>query len=89
MTIYDSDAIILTLGALLLIVPVAIVAIRQRAATSRAKEVLAREQDYRHLTQTSVSVQELTDQKLTEIAIQLADISARLESVERTLKEID
>ncbi|MFE2728083.1 hypothetical protein [Kitasatospora sp. NPDC059327] len=89
MTIYDSDAIILTLGALLLIAPVMIVAIRQRAATSRAKEVLAREQDYQRLAQTSVSVQELTDQKLTEIAIQLADISARMESVERTLKEID
>lgn len=89
MTFYDPDAVVWTLGSLILIVPVLIVAIRQSGATARAKAQLAREQEYQRLTELSVTAQELTDQKLGEIAAQLTDISARVTSVERSLKEIE
>ncbi|MGW6055198.1 hypothetical protein [Streptomyces sp. NPDC055189] len=87
--IYDLDAIIFTLGGLLLLVPVIIVALRQRGKTQRAEAQLAREQDYRRLTELAVTTQELTDHKLTDIAAQLSDMRSRVESMERTLKDVE
>ncbi|MFB7916760.1 hypothetical protein [Streptomyces sp. NPDC056061] len=89
MTFYDPDAVVWALGSLVLIVPVVIVAIRQSGATTRAKAQLAREREYQRLTELSVTAQEVTDQKLGEIAAQLADISRRVTSVEWSLKEIE
>ncbi|GHB72989.1 hypothetical protein GCM10010377_74360 [Streptomyces viridiviolaceus] len=87
--IYDLDGIILTLGGLLLLTPVIIVALRQRGKTQRAEAVLAREQEYRRLTEMALTTQELTDQRLLEISTQLADMRSRVESMERTLKEVE
>ncbi|MFJ1843787.1 hypothetical protein [Streptomyces sp. NPDC088146] len=89
MTFYDPDALVWTLGSLVLIVPVLIVAIRQSGATSRAKAKLAREREYQRLTELALNTQELTDQKLGEIVVQLAEIRASVTSVERSLKEIE
>lgn len=87
--IYDLDAIIFTLGGLLLLAPVIIVALRQRGKTQRVEAQLAREQDYRRLTELAVTTQELTDHKLTDIAAQLSDMRSRVESMERTLKDVE
>ncbi|MFB7645992.1 hypothetical protein ACFC0S_33975 [Streptomyces sp. NPDC056084] len=89
MTFYDPDTLVWTLGSLVLIVPVLIVAIRQSGATARAKAKLAREREYQRLTELALNTQELTDQKLSEIAVQLAEIRASVTSVERSLKEIE
>ncbi|MFI6090673.1 hypothetical protein [Streptomyces sp. NPDC051218] len=89
MNIYDLDAIIFTLGGLLLLVPVVIVALRQRGKTQRVEAQLARDQDYRRLTELAVTTQELTDHKLTDIAAQLSDMRSRVESMERTLKDVE
>ncbi|MFF4038459.1 hypothetical protein [Streptomyces sp. NPDC001816] len=89
MRLYDPDTVVWTLGALVLVVPVIIVAIRQSGATARAKAKLAREQEYQRLTELAVSTQQLTDHKLAEISITLADISKRVASMERALKEIE
>ncbi|MEU0391497.1 hypothetical protein ABZ208_01670 [Streptomyces sp. NPDC006208] len=87
--IYGLDGIILTLGGLLLLTPVIIVALRQRGKTQRAEAVLAREQEYRQLTELALTTQELTDQRLSEISTQLADMRSRVESMERTLKDVE
>ncbi|MFF2962495.1 hypothetical protein ACFVT1_26975 [Streptomyces sp. NPDC057963] len=89
MRFYDPDTIVWTLGALLLVVPVIIVAIRQSGATARAKAKLAREQEYQRLAELTVNTQQLTHHKLAEISIALADISKRVASTERALKEIE
>ncbi|MDT0609905.1 hypothetical protein [Streptomyces lancefieldiae] len=87
--IYDLDGIIITLGGLLLLTPVIIVGLRQLGKTQRAKAVLAREQEYRRLTEMALTTQELLDQRLTEISAQLGDMRARVESMERTLKDVE
>ncbi|MFE0510756.1 hypothetical protein [Streptomyces sp. NPDC058964] len=89
MRLYDPDAVVWTLGTLVLIVPVLIVAIRQSGATARTKAQLAREREYQRLTELAVNTQELTDHKLAEISTQLAEIKDRVASMERSLKEID
>ncbi|WP_367048456.1 hypothetical protein [Streptomyces sp. Je 1-332] len=89
MNIYDLDAIVFTLGGLLLLVPVVIVALRQRGKTQRVEAQLARDQDYRRLTELAVTTQELTDHELTDIAAQLSDMRSRVESMERTLKDVE
>ncbi|QES52132.1 hypothetical protein DEJ50_03790 [Streptomyces venezuelae] len=86
---YGLDGIILTLGGLLLLTPVIIVALRQRGKTQRAEAVLAREQEYRRLTEMALTTQELTDQKLLLISTQLADMRTRVESMERILKDVE
>ncbi|MET9775337.1 hypothetical protein ABZ023_13945 [Streptomyces sp. NPDC006367] len=87
--IYDLNGIIITLGVLLLLTPVIIVALRQIGKTQRAKAVLAREQEYRRLTEMALTTQELLDQRLSEISAQLGDVRARVESMERTLKDVE
>ncbi|MFD7840646.1 hypothetical protein [Streptomyces sp. NPDC059761] len=89
MTLYDPDAIVWTLGVLVLIVPVLIVAIRQSGATARTKAQLAREREFQRLTELALNTQELTEHKLGEIALQLEEIRTRVTSVERSLREIE
>ncbi|GAB1644686.1 hypothetical protein [Krasilnikovia sp. MM14-A1259] len=89
MTIWDTDATVWTLGLMVLLVPVLIVAIRTSGATAQAKAKSGREQEYQRLTEQAVYSHELTRQKLEEVARQLADISVRVTSVERLLKEVE
>ncbi|MFI6146502.1 hypothetical protein [Streptomyces sp. NPDC051109] len=89
MTLYDPDAIVWTLGVLVLIVPVLIVAIRQSGATARTTAQLAREREYQRLAELALATQELTEHELGEITVRLEEIRTRVTSVERSLKEIE
>ncbi|MET8683138.1 hypothetical protein ABZV77_02895 [Streptomyces sp. NPDC004732] len=86
---YDVDGVVLTLGALLLLALVAMVALHQRGKTKRAEAVLTRDQEYNRLTELAVTTQELTGQQLQDISAQLADMRSRVESMERTLREVE
>ncbi|MEW2129003.1 hypothetical protein [Streptomyces sp. NPDC005435] len=89
MNFYDPDGIVISLGLLTLIALVVVVALRQRGSTQRAKAVLARDQDYRRLTEMVLTTQESTDQRLAEVAAQLADMTSRVASMEHTLKAVE
>lgn len=86
---YDPEGVIITLGGLLLVTLVVVVALLQRGRTQRAEAVLIHEQECRRLAELAVSTQELTDQRLQEISTQLTDVRARIESMERILKDVE
>lgn len=77
------------IGIFVLLTTVITVAIWQLAATWRAKALLAREQEYRTLAESAVRAQESTDRQLAELSGRLEEIGARMNSVERILKDVE
>ncbi|MGA8114428.1 MAG: hypothetical protein WCA46_12245 [Actinocatenispora sp.] len=77
------------IGLSVLTTTVLTVTIWQLAATWRAKILLARENEYRKLAQTSLLVQEATERRLAEIDERLARTQSRVETVERILREVE
>ncbi|MBL7490018.1 hypothetical protein I6A60_05885 [Frankia sp. AgB1.9] len=58
-------------------------------ARSRAKVALSKESSYRTLANDATDAQYQTSEKLTDIGKQLADLTGRLTSVERLLREVE
>jgi hypothetical protein len=68
---------------------IVLVLIWQGFATWRAKATLAREDEYRGLSARAVTAQESADRRLEEIAAQLSQMRATLESIQRTLSVVE
>ncbi|MEV6520608.1 hypothetical protein AB0M43_01535 [Longispora sp. NPDC051575] len=67
----------------------AVFAMRYVAANRRAKAQLAQELTYRDLAAAATATQAETAAAVTAVQAGLADISARLGAIEKTLKEFD
>jgi hypothetical protein len=84
-----SEGVFLTGLLSILATVVLVVVVWQGFATRRAKAALAREDEYRGLSARTVVAQESTDQRLEAFTTQLAEIQARLDSIERTLTVVE
>ncbi|MEO3827724.1 hypothetical protein [Actinomadura sp. B10D3] len=83
------EDVVSVIGVFVLLTTVITVGIRQYAAVKRARAEAERDQDHRKLAEAALLVQENTELQLREIAVHLADISTRVESLERILKEVE
>lgn len=77
------------IGLFTLVTTVIVVTIVQVATSWRAKATLAREVEYRKLAETAVRTQESTERQLAELGERMADLQARMSSLERILKEVE
>jgi hypothetical protein len=89
MSPYDWQEIIGVVGVFVLITSVTTIGIWQLAATWRAKAALTRESEYRALAERAVAAQEGAERRLGELGERFAEMQARLQSVERILKEVE
>lgn len=78
-----NDAVVI--GVIVLLTIVTAVLIWQLGATRRARMAVTREEGYRALAEASVAAEQSADRRLTEIAERLAEMSFRMESLERIL----
>ncbi|HEV2529386.1 MAG TPA: hypothetical protein VGT61_13150 [Thermomicrobiales bacterium] len=85
----DWQEIIGVIGVFLLLTTVITVTIWQLAATWRARAALAREQEYQRLAATAISAQTSMTLQITQLNDHLAEVRARLDSVERLLAETE
>ncbi|WP_405113275.1 hypothetical protein OG559_06025 [Micromonospora sp. NBC_01405] len=74
--------IIAVIGLFALMIIVLAVTIREVGKTLRARAALARDRDYRELADRSITAQELTGGRLTEV-------ETRLAAIERILKDVE
>ncbi|GAA1715794.1 hypothetical protein [Fodinicola feengrottensis] len=86
---WQWQEVIGTAGAFVLIISVVTVTIWQVGATRRAKALLAAQHDYRDLAERVARTQENTEKQLTALAERMADVQARMGSVERILKDVE
>lgn len=86
---HDLAEVAGAIGIFALVTTVIAVAITQLGATWRAKAALAREQEYRTLADTATRAQEETAARLAETREQLSELTSRMTSVERVLKEVE
>ena len=77
------------LGFMLLVTAVTVVVIWQVAVSIRARATVSREQEYRRLADQAVATQETAQHQLAELNDRMADIQARMASLERVLKEVE
>jgi len=77
------------LGFMLLVTAVTVVVIWQVAVSIRARATVSREQEYRRLADQAVGTQETAQRQLAELNDRMADIQARMASLERVLKEVE
>ena len=77
------------LGFMLLVTAVTVVVIWQVAASIRARAMVSREQEYRRLADQAVATQQTAQRQLAELNDRMADIQARMASLERVLKEVE
>ena len=77
------------LGFMLLVTAVTVVIIWQVAVSIRARAAVSREQEYRRLAEQAVGTQETAQRQLGELNDRMADIQARMASLERVLKEVE
>jgi phage shock protein B len=78
----DGAEVAGAIGLFILVTAVLTMIIWQFGATWRAKAVLAREEEYRKLAEQTASALQETEQELSRMR-------ARLESMERILKEVE
>jgi ABC-type Fe3+-hydroxamate transport system substrate-binding protein len=77
------------LGFMLLVTAVTVVVIWQVAVSIRARAAVSREQEYRRLADQAVATQEAAQRQLAELSDRMADVQARMASLERVLKEVE
>jgi DNA-binding transcriptional ArsR family regulator len=76
-------------GLFVLLTIVITVGIRQYAGIRRARAADGSQRDYRKLAESALLLQENIGHQLHDIAVQLADLAGRVESMERILKEVE
>ncbi|HEX6757034.1 MAG TPA: hypothetical protein VF086_01270 [Propionibacteriaceae bacterium] len=77
------------LGFMLLVTAVTVVVIWQVAVSIRARAAVSREREYRRLADQAIATQETAQRQLAELNDRMADIQARMASLERVLKEVE
>lgn len=75
--------------AAILIAIVILVRVWQHRANRDATSAVTSSNEYRHLSEMSVTTQEHTDLKLGEINMQIAQLRNQLEAVQKILKDIE
>lgn len=76
-------------GIFAFITTVVTVIIMQVGATVQARAALAREEEYRKLTEAAVAAQQGTERLLTDTARHLAAMEERMSTLERILQTVE
>ena len=85
----DSDGMIWSFGSMGFILVCALLVIWPTIAIWRAKSGASRESDYKSIAEKAVTAQQGLERELVEVRIQLNDMSDRVKSVERVLKDVE
>ncbi|MFE5892064.1 hypothetical protein [Streptomyces sp. NPDC056468] len=85
----DSDGMIWSFGSMGFILVCALLVIWPTIAVWRAKTVMSRESDYKSIAEKAVIAQQDVERELVEVRLQLNDMSDRVKTVERVLKDVD
>lgn len=86
---HDWAEVVGAVGIFAFITTVITAIIVQVATTVRAKAALAREDEYRKLTERAVLLQEAIEKRLVALDEQAGQTQARLTSIERILKQVE
>ncbi len=62
---------------------------RQHAISNKTRAELTTSEEYRRLSEMSITAQEHTDLKLAEINMQLAQLRDQLDQVQKVLKDVE
>jgi hypothetical protein len=89
MSEHDWAEVVGAVGIFVFITTVITVIIVQVATTMRAKAALAREDEYRKLTERAVLLQEAIEKRLVALDEQAGQTQTRLTSIERILKQVE
>lgn len=68
---------------------VIMVVVWQLSATHRARITASREDEYRRLAQQAVRTQEESESQLSELTTRLRAAEARIDAIEKILKEVE
>ena len=85
----DWVEIVGAIGLLALVITVVTVTLVQLGSIWRARVSVRREQEYRALAEQVLATQSNSERQLAVLNVQLGEISVRLESIERILKEVE
>lgn len=85
----DSDGMIWSFGSMGFILVCALLVIWPTIAVWRAKAGMSRESDYKSIAEKAVMTQQDMERELVEVRLQLNDMSDRVKSVERVLKDVE
>ncbi|KJE20628.1 hypothetical protein FF36_05054 [Frankia torreyi] len=86
---WSIDGMVWTFGSLIVSLLFVAVIAWYAVARSRMKVALSKESNYRELADGATDAQYQTSAKLTDIGKQLAEMSGRLTSLERILREVE
>ncbi|GAA0935193.1 hypothetical protein [Actinocorallia libanotica] len=86
---HELAEVVGALGVFAFITTVITVIILQVGATVRARAVLAREEEYRRLAESSANAQRGTDRRLAEIHDRLAALDERMRSLDQVLRTVE
>jgi Tfp pilus assembly protein PilO len=86
---WSIDGMVWTFGSLIVSLLFVAVAAWYAVARSRAKAALSKESSYRELADDATDAKYQTSAKLADIGKQLAEMSGRLTSMERLLREVE
>ncbi|WP_460068165.1 hypothetical protein [Streptomyces sp. YKOK-I1] len=84
-----DDGMIWSFGSMGFILVCAILVIWPTIAVWRAKSTMSRESDYKQIAEKAVTAQQDMERELIEVRLQLNDMSDRVKSVERVLKDVE
>ncbi|NGO07976.1 hypothetical protein G5C60_10020 [Streptomyces sp. HC44] len=85
----DSDGMIWSFGSMGFILVCAMLVIWPTIAVWRAKTTMSRESDFKSIAEKAVMAQQDMERELVEVRLQLNDMSDRVKSVERVLKDVE
>jgi hypothetical protein len=85
----DGDGMIWSFGSMGFILACALLVIWPTIAVWRAKSVMSRESDYKSIAEKAVMAQQDVERELVEVRLQLNDMSDRVKTVERVLKDVE
>lgn len=85
----DWVEIVGAIGLLALVITVVTVTLVQLGSIWRARVSVRREQEYRALAEQVLATQSNSERQLSVLTVQVGEISGRLESIERILKEVE
>ncbi|MEU5342173.1 hypothetical protein AB0H18_15275 [Streptomyces sp. NPDC020766] len=84
-----DEGMIWSFGSMGFILVCALLVIWPTIAVWRAKSQVSRESDYRSIAEKAVLTQQDMERELVEVRLQLNDMSDRVKSVERVLKDVE
>ncbi|MET7749142.1 hypothetical protein [Micromonospora sp. NPDC005367] len=89
MSDHDWTEVVGAIGLFALLISVITVTVVQFAKTRRARLAGIREEEYRHLAETSVRLQESNERLLAALDGRLGAMENRMTTLERVLRDVD